>query len=210
MVFCGLHSPIILPGAAPLVHWRRHHCCQWDSKPARLLPDLSWDACPCPGFAGTISRMLYLPKAASFAHGILERSCLGLCSLLSSVCGPAEALGACCLPQHSAPDQSLAWNNPPQRLGRWGQEERRGHCVLVSQCEWCGWHSTQSLESSRPLLCKYVHKAMCAPAQDQSKLKILSRPTAASHQIWGKRKGPVSCHNLLRGALCPFSQQRHA
>lgn len=140
----------------------------------------------------------------------MPKSWLGPCSHLSSACGPAEGPGACCLPQHSAPTQSLSWNDPPQSLGRWGEEERRGHSVLVSQCEWCGWHSAQSLESSCPLLYKYVHKATCVPAQDQSKVKILSRLTAASQQTWGKKEGPVSCHSLLWGALCPFSQQKHA
>lgn len=118
--------------------------------------------------------------------------------------GPAEPPGACCHPQHSAPEQSLL----PTEAGQVGKE-RRGHSVLASQCEWCGWHSAQSSESSCPLLYKYLHKATCAPDQDQSKIKKLSRPTAASQQTWGKREGPFSCHSLPWGAPCPFRQQKH-
>lgn len=93
--------------------------------------------------------------------------------------------------------------------GQVGEKERRGHSVLVSQCEWRGWHNAQSSESSCPLLYKYVHKVTCVPAQDQSKGKISSRPTAASQQTWRKKEGPVSCHNLPWGALCPFRQEKH-
>lgn len=110
---------------------------------------------------------------------------------------PCRSPGSLQSSQHPAPKQSLVWNDLPQRLGRWREEERRGHCVLVSQCEWCGWHSAQSLESSCPLLYKYVHKATCAPAQDQSKVKILSRLKTASQQTWGEKEGSVSCHSLL-------------
>lgn len=117
-----------------------------------------------------------MPHQSSFPHTWgtgKPRSGLGPCSPLSSACGPAEHPGSL-LASPSLQPLTKACRGVmlfPTKAGQVEEKGGEGHRVLVSQCEWWGWHSDQSPGNSCPLLYKYMHKVTCtsSPGSSQGK-----------------------------------------
>jgi len=87
------------------------------------------------------------------------------------VCGLAEAPGSLLASPSLQPLTKACRGGMlfPTKAGQ--AKEGGGHCVLVIQSEWWGWHGAQSPRSSCPLLFNYVQSVTCISSPGSSRSK---------------------------------------